>query len=129
MSKWHELGIAEKMIQILRDVPDADTEHHLGRPFLTAYQIAIEFARLYPNEMKGIGFPLGGTGTGQHNSLAQYLAGQLSRNIKAGNLEEIEGGFVSNQHLNDISFTVEGEIIHSSLTNTNFTLSLYRLRD
>jgi hypothetical protein len=61
--------------------------------------------------------------------LAQYLAGQLSRNIKAGNLEEIEGGFVSNQHLNDISFNVEGEIIHSSLTNTNFTLSLYRLRD
>jgi hypothetical protein len=96
---------------------------------LTAYQIAIEFARLYPDDATKLGSPIGGAGTGQRNSLAQYLAGQLSRNIGAGQLPNIEGGFLSNQHLKDISFDVGTEIIHSSLTNTNFTLSMFRLRN
>lgn len=129
MSKWQELNIEEKIPQILRDVPDAASEHHLGRPFLTAYQIAIEFAKRHPEDAAQLGFPIGGVGTGQRNSLAQYLAGQLSTNIRAGRLTDIEGGFLSNQHLNDISFDVDGEIIHSSLTTTSFTLSMFRLRD
>ena len=129
MSKWQELNIEEKITQILRDIPDAAPEHHLGRPFLTAYQIAIEFARRHPKDAAELDFPIGGAGTGQRNSLAQYLAGQLSKNIKARRLADIEGGFLSNQHLNDISFDVDGEIIHSSLTTTGFTLSMFRLRD
>jgi len=129
MSKWRELSIEEKITQILKDIPDAAPEHHLGRPFLTAYQIAIEFARRHPEDAALLDFPIGGAGTGQRNSLAQYLAGQLSRNISAGRLTGIEGGFLSNQHLNDISFDVDGEIIHSSLTGTSFTLSMFRLRD
>jgi len=129
MSKWQELDIESKITQILRDVPDSASEHHLGRPYLTAYQIAIEFARLYPDDAAQLGFPIGGAGTGQRNSLAQYLAGQLSRNIGAGKLQHIEGGFLSNQHLKDISFDSGTEIIHSSLTNTNFTLSMFRLRN
>ncbi len=44
MTLWQELDIAEKVIRILRDVPNA-TDHHLGRPFLTAYQIAIAFVQ------------------------------------------------------------------------------------
>ncbi|MBL8099979.1 MAG: hypothetical protein JNK81_12400 [Anaerolineales bacterium] len=126
MSQWQELDIENKITQILRDVPNSVPDHPLGRPYLTAYQIAIEFAQLYPHEAEQLGFPIGGAGTGQRNSLAQYLAGQLSRNI--GQLPHIEGGFLSNQHLKDISFDVGGETIHSSLTNTNFTLSMFRLR-
>jgi hypothetical protein len=98
MSKWQELDIEDKIIRILKEIPDAAPEHHLGRPFLTAYQIAIEFARRHPEETDQLGFPIGGAGTGQRNSLAQYLAGQLSRNIAAGRLSEVEGGFLSNQH-------------------------------
>ena len=129
MSKWQELDIESKITQILRDVPDSAPGHPLGRPYLTAYQIAIEFARLYPNETAQLGFPIGGAGTGQRNSLAQYLAGQLSRNIGAGQLSHIEGGFLSNQHLKDISFEIGTETIHSSLTDSNFTLSMFRLRN
>lgn len=128
MSKWEQLNIKEKVERILSDVPDAASEHHLGRPFLTAYQLAIEFARRHPDDAAELGFPIGGVGTGQRNSLAQYLAGQLSKNIRDGRLPEIEGGFLSNQHLNDISFDVDGEVIHSSLTSTGFTLSMFRLR-
>jgi hypothetical protein len=129
MSAWQELGIEEKIIRILSEVSDVVVEHHLGRPFLTAYQIAIEFDDRYPRETAQLGFPVGGVGIGQRNSLAQYLAGQLSRNINAGQLSQIEGGFLSNQHLDDISFNHGAEVIHSSLTDTNFNLSMFRLRD
>jgi len=129
MSKWEELDIESKITQILRDVPDSAPEHHLGRAYLTAYQIAIEFSRLYPDDAAQLGFLIGGAGAGQRNSLAQYLARQLSRNIGAGKLQHIEGGFLSNQHLKDISFDTGTKTIHSSLTNTNFTLSMFRLRN
>lgn len=128
MSEWQELDLEQKVLLILRNVPDASADHHLGRPFLTAYQIAIEFAARYPEDTRRLGFPIGGVGTGQRNSLAQYLAGQLSRNISAGRMTEIEGGFLSNQHLNDITFQGGEGTIRSSLTGSGFTLSMFRLR-
>lgn len=129
-SLWEEHAIEAKIIQILSDVSDYDPEHHLGRPFLTAYQIAIAFAQRYSDTFEHIGLPVGGLDTGQRDSLAKYLANQLSRKVKAGDLSEIEGGFLSNDHLHDISFvSADGTIIHSSLTHTPFTLSMFRLRD
>lgn len=128
MTKWDKYGIEERVLRILRDVPDYAPDHHLGRPFLTAYQIAIEFARRHPAETQALGLPIGGSGTGQHNSLSQYLAQQLSIRIR-GNRIPVEGGFLSNLHLQDIAFKVTGEIIHSSLTGTEFTLSMFRLRE
>ena len=49
MSFWQQHGIEEKVISILRDVPDTAEGHHIGRPYLTAYQIAIEFAERHPD--------------------------------------------------------------------------------
>lgn len=131
MNKWRDLDIENKITQILRDIPDTTIEHHLGRPFLTAYQIAIEFARRHPDETLQIGLPIGGVGTGGRNSLSKYIANQLSRRIANEAVTHIEGGFLSNQHLNDINFKVVGTeaLIHSSLTNTNFTLSMFRVRE
>lgn len=128
-TKWEALNIDEKIIKILRDVPDARREHHFGRPFLTAYQVAIEFARLYPHDAAEIGLPIGGLGAGERQTLAQYLANGRSRRIKAGRLEGVEGGFLSNQNLHDISFNTGEETIQSSLTDTKFPLSMFRLRD
>lgn len=116
----------EKIGEILRDVEDYDPEHHFGRPFLTAYQIAIEFARRHPDIVDAMGVPIGGKGTGCHTSLTQYLAGQLSRIVKAHPDGPIEGAFLSNQHLDDISFKTESEPIHSSLTDSQYRLSLFR---
>lgn len=128
MSVWQELYIQEKIVRILRDVPDAQDEHHFGRPFLTAYQIAIEFQRRHPDDAEILGFPIGGVGVGQRNILAQYLAGNPSVNIRDGRLPEVEGGLLSNQHLPDINFDAGDEIIHSSLTHSGYTLSMFRLR-
>ena len=76
----------------------------MGRPFLTAYQIAIEFARRHPDIVKELGWPVGGEGMGKRNTLAQYLARWLSQLVKDNPDGLVEGGFLSNQHLDDIRF-------------------------
>jgi hypothetical protein len=129
MSIWQDHGIEEKIVRILQDVPDSAEQHHLGRPFLTAYQIAIEFAHRHPDVFNKLGWPVGGRGIGQSYSLAKYLAGRLSQRIRDGRLEQIEGGFISNQHLQGILFDNVGETIQSSLTESGHTLSLFRLRE
>jgi len=127
MSQWAEHNIHAKLTTILGTV--ASHDHHFGRPLLTAYQLAIEFAARYPIETDDLGYPIGGAGTGQQNSLSQYLARELSQRIKAGTITNIEGLFLSNLHLNDVRFDTDEGVISSSLTGTPFTLSLYRLRD
>ena len=122
-TKWDKYAIEEKVLEILAAEPDAG--HHMGRGFMTAYQIAIEFARRYPEVVEGLGYKIGGRGTGEHYSLSTYLARMLSGKIDSNQLEQVEGGFLSNQHLTDIVFSGD---IHSSLTGTQFTLSMFRLR-
>ena len=127
-SFWQQHDVEAKIRRILRDVPDGIPGHHFGRPFLSAYQLAIEFALRYPQDAAALGLPVGGEGTGQRNSLSQYLAGQLSRLISLGQLPDIEGGFLSNWHLADITFNNQGLPLHSSLTTSGFPLSMFRLR-
>ena len=129
MNFWQEHGIEEKVIRILRSVPDFAEEHHMGRPFLTAYQIAIEFDQRHHETVVELGWPIGGVGTGERDTLAQYLARRLSQYVKNNPDGQIEGGFLSNQHLHDISFDHAAEVIQSSLTGSGFTLSMFRLRD
>lgn len=127
MSKWQQYDLENRITQILSTVHDSADDHHLGRAYLTAYQIAIEFANRYPDDFSALGLPVGGAGAGQRNSLSQYFAQQLSRRINTGEIKHIEGGFLSNLHLNDISFISDGSLLRSSLTESGFTLSMYRL--
>ena len=127
MSLWANHDIHAKLTTILAAMHSHD--HHFGRPLLTAYQLAIEFAARYPAETTALGYPIGGLGTGQQNSLSQYLARELSQRIKAGTVADIEGLFLSNLHLNDVRFDTDAGVISSSLTQTPYTLSLYRLKE
>ena len=130
MSMWSDLQLEDRVVDVLADVPTINDVHHFGRPYVTAYQLAIRFERMFPAEFQAIGKPLGGRGTGQHNSLTQYLAGELSRQIKRhGKDYRIEGAFVSNRDARDFVFTdLRGEAVHSSLVETDYDLSLFRLR-
>ena len=74
-----------KISQIL-NVQSHDPNHHFGRPFLTPYQIAIKFQQQFPQDFQTIGKPIGGKGTGQQDSLAQYIGLELSRRIKSGDI-------------------------------------------
>jgi hypothetical protein len=128
-SFWQEHQVEDKVRSILRDVQDGIAGHHFGKPFLSAYQLAIEFASRFPQATAALGMPVGGEGTGQRNSLAQYLSLELSRRIKRGELPDVEGAFFSNWHLSSIDFNNRGEKVHSSLTTSGFPLSMFRIRN
>ena len=82
---------------------------------LNAYQIAIAFRDRYSQEFQKIGKPIGGKGTGQQDSLAQYIALELSRRIKDNRITNIEGRFLYRGNLESLRYEYNGQIIESSL--------------
>jgi hypothetical protein len=130
VSRWAELDLTTKVLDVLTALDSKGTEHHFGRPYVTAYQLAIEFQRRHPDTVAALAKPLGGVGTGQETSLAQYLANELSKQIKAqGASHPVEGAHLSDQHIK--SLTLNGpdrSQVTSSLTGTGFPLSMFRLR-
>lgn len=125
MSYWDDFAIEERVLDILRTVDSQG--HHLGRPFLTSYQIAIEFDRRHHEIVINLNLPVGGAGVGQRSSLAQYLARELSQRIQSREMTGIEGGFLSSQHLEDISFEGRDRVFHSSLMDSPIGVSMFRL--
>jgi hypothetical protein len=127
---WSQLDLESLVVDVLTDVPCVNDVHHFGRPYVSAYQLAIELERRHPEVVAQIGKPIGGAGTGQHDSLSQYVANQLSREIRArGDAYPVQGAFLSNQNAREISFVrSNGEPVISSLVGTQYDLSLFRLR-
>lgn len=125
-SLWQEYSIEDRIVQILREVEDEG--HHFGRPFLTAYQLAIEFDNRHHNIVRDLGYQVGGAGIGERNSLAQYLALELSRLIRDNPEYPVEGAFISNQNVRELSYNRGNEIITSSVTGSGYSLSMFRLR-
>ena len=127
MSYWEDYNIGDRINQILSDVEDEG--HHFGRPFLTAYQLAIEFASRHPDIVVRLGKQVGGAGTGEHTSIAQYLALELSKQIRDNPDYPVEGAFISNRYVRELSYEHNDETVTSSLTGTQYSLSMFRLRE
>ena len=125
MSKWKDFKMTEKVMEIL-DIKANEPEHHFGQPFMTPYQIAIEFQARFAEDFEKIGKPIGGKNTQQHDSLAQYIAKQLSSLVSGGNCD-IEGAFLYNKHLKELSYNGPTRPIESSIGATS-ELSLFRLK-
>lgn len=127
MSQWDQLQLDAKISQIL-NVQSHDPSHHFGRPFLTPYQIAIKFQEQFPEDFRTIGKPLGGKGTGQQDSLAQYFALELSKRIKNRSITNIEGSFLHRTNLHSLKYEKDTDIIESS-TEQACDLSMFRLNE
>ena len=125
MAQWSDLQMDEKIGDLL-DVQSHEPGHHFGRPFLTPYQIAISFRQQYPQEFREIGKPVGGRGTGQQDSLAQYIAVELSRRIHNESITNIEGRFLHRANLHTLQYEMDDQIIESSTMQT-CDLSMFRL--
>lgn len=116
----------ETVVQILSATPGGVSGHHFEQPFMTTYQIAIAFLERFPQDAEQIGLPLGGAGTGQYTSLAQHLGRQLS-GIASDRDAPIEGGWLSEEYIEDISFTTgEEPLLPSQGARKSF--SMFRLR-
>ena len=123
MSIWQDHSIVSRIREILASVPDEG--HHFGRPFLSAYQIAIAFDQRYRREADLIAKPVGGKDTGRHDSLAEYFANQLSRRIRNGTLSGIQGRFLNGRFLESLRYDNRGDPVASSLGEAN--MSIFRL--
>ncbi|KOX12798.1 hypothetical protein ADK67_45075 [Saccharothrix sp. NRRL B-16348] len=128
MSVWVRLGVLDKVRAVLGAVPIVNPSgHHFGRPFITAYQLAIKLDAAYPDVADELKVEIGGSGVGKHNSLAQYLAGQLSRRIsERGATYPVEGAFLSKELLTSLQYTAGDKQITGSLNG--YDLSMFRLR-
>ena len=129
MSIWSDHDVEAKVIDVLEHVHLVNDYHHFGRPYISAYQLAIALDARYPEVAQALGVRIGGAGTGERDSLSQYLARELSRRIKGDPSYPVQGAFISNEAVHELSYdTARGERVTSSLTGTRFDLSLFRLR-
>ena len=97
--------------------------HHLGRPFLTAYQLAIEYDRRFPELCEQLGFPVGGAAQAcinLYHSGWREIYRSASEEERSGTLK---GGFLSDLHRADISFNGSEGIVRSSVGD----ISIFRL--
>ena len=129
-SIWGKYDFEGKIRKILSEVQYGDPNHHFGRPYITAYQIAIEFAKRFPEAKNALpDHEMGGKGLGKQYSFSQYIAQQLSQKIKSGQITDVEGSSLGNLHLAGIQFKYDDEIIKSSMDYGDFGVSIYRLID
>jgi hypothetical protein len=129
MSVWETFEVERKITDILRETPYQEA-HHFGPPYLSAYQLAIAMDRRWPDVRNALDNPpVGGRGIGTRHSLAQYLARELSRRIKSGELATIEGAFLSGEDLVELVYEEsDRQRVTSSLTGSGYDLSLFRPR-
>lgn len=123
MSIWQRYSIESRVREILGSAPP--DRHHFGRAFLSPYQIAIEFEQLHRQDARLIGKLVGGKDTGTHDSLAKYVANQLSRRIRDGSLADIEGRHLSGRYLDSLKYDNQGATVASSLGRDD--MSIFRL--
>ena len=126
-SLWARHELTDKLVEVLTNVRYFNPEHHFGRPFVTAYQLAILLKQQWPETVEHLGLPIGGRGSGPGETLARYIARELSRRISNHELSNIQGSFLSNEKLANIQFDDDGALITSSLTDSQIDLSMFRL--
>ncbi len=127
MNSWVEHDLVAKILTILGDVRVAGGDHQ-GRPFLTAFQIATALYKRYPDVVEALDFPAGERGSNRAHSVVQCVAQNIAREMKAGNLDEIEAMSLPSEHLSKVA--VGGQVVaaQSWPIAAPSTLSLYRLR-
>lgn len=130
MSNWEQYKFESRLTDILRKQNySPNPKHHFGKPVLSAYQLAIEYDKLYHSDVVAMGYSIGGRGTNVRNSLSQYIARELSRKIKNKSIANMEGIFLSNINLAKLVFNYNGSDIVSSSTDSQYDLSLFMMKE
>lgn len=123
---WDQLDMTNLIRQILRSVQPEPT-YGTGRPFLTTYQIAIDFSRRFPQEAATIGHSTGGEGHGPF-AVTTYIARWLPDRIARG-ARDIEMRFLAPQDLVAMQFDDAGTIRTATTNQAGFNSTMFRLVD
>lgn len=111
----HEFDV-NHLLQIMDRCREYVPGHPLGRPYMSAYQIAICFAREHPEHPLVQNLDVGGEGTGERHSLAQRIARFLSGAAQDPD-SEVDGAFISHQNIAEFSFDNNGSRVRVSGLN------------
>lgn len=111
----HEFDV-NHLLQIMDRCREYEPGHPLGRPYMSAYQIAICFAREHPEHPLVQDLDVGGEGTGERRSLAQRIARFLS-GVAQDPGSEVDGAFISHQNIAEFSFDNNGNRVRVSGLN------------
>ena len=100
MSQWEELQVADKVRGILGELRQGyPYANYAGNPFFSAYQLAIELKRRFPDDFSQ--YTLGGERSGDPYPLPAYIARFLPQ---AKDAADIETAFLHEHHLAHVSF-------------------------
>jgi hypothetical protein len=133
MSTWQSEQVETAVLAALAAVPmvrdKRGDDHHFGRPYLSAYQLALMLREREPDLVDRVGKPMGGADSGEEHTLPGYLALQISGWIKrAGAACPIEGAFLARRDVVEISFR-DGTTPLVATFQDAYSLSLFRLRE
>ena len=125
MSKWKQHQMEDEVRRALANInlSPEKASHKFGRPYITAYQLAIILSENNPDLCSKLEKQLGGKGTDEHHSLSQYVANELSVRIKNQEILDIEGVFLKTQDIVTLEFS------HDVVSSATDTISLFRLKD
>lgn len=126
MTTWAKFNIQRNIQGILDDQVYRKPSHHLGRPFMSAYQIALEYKNRFPVDFAKIGKPLGGRNSKKKTSFPQYIARILSKVLKSRKDPGFEGGFLSNLHMKSVEYSVGGRQKMFSSAKGQQPMSIFR---
>jgi hypothetical protein len=122
MSLWDTHEVTDHITEILREVPQ-DLERGTGRAFITAYQLAIEFNRRWPQLAAELpGGSVGGEGQGPF-ALTTYLARWLPLRMSQGEVAG-EFAFLGSQDIVNIEFA---DGINPTTIGSDQALTIFRL--
>ncbi len=97
MGFWEQENFAEEITEILKDVPEQITDQ-FNYPFMTGVQIAHELVKRKPELLQRNPEIDEATKTSR---IARFITLHLTSQIKAGEINHIEAGFLSNWHLQE----------------------------
>ena len=121
MSIWKDGHVLERVVESLRNLNAVDNN------YVTAYQLAIQFAKDHGEVVDKLDLPIGGKGTGEHKSLASYLAQNISSNIKLGDIENIDIAFLSTTWVKNMEF--KDDVGKDFSASDMSAISMFRLRE
>lgn len=122
-SLWDQHGVTDLIRQILSS-PPPDQMYGVGRPFMTTYQLSIEFVRRFPQVAAALGHSAGGEGQGPY-AITTYLARWLPDRIARG-VTDIEFRFLASQDMVSLQFEANGSLITATTHQAGFDATMFR---
>ena len=126
MTLWDRLGMDDKLVKVLKEIPPGPHATEFGHAYVTIHQLAVELDQRFPEVRKQLDVPLGG-GSTRHSGLVELLGKELVDKIKRyGDVYPIEAAQLSAVRFRELRLRGPGgrDLVGASKTE----LPLIRLR-